>query len=800
MKRLIVGLDLNGRLDFAARDRDEDGTGEAGRDIVVVAGGSFGSVVTAFEVPGQTKGHLVAGPQAALAPHGRGSGWGKIGSTDRRRSLAGALDSFGRRPDAAADIRAAVDALARGADQVVMAVPDLACFAEDSQGALIAAAKGRKRPVHLLWRSVAVFLDLLQSGRIGADQLEQSFRILIHSGTGIEEQVLTLRADRDHPRHRAPRRDGPGRLLAEATGLDALNALAQQVVHDENNTVEWERCEPSRLGSGLLMGTAAAGDVEVLRASNDTWLTIAAPELPACALGLAAVRVPASSSRVAATFLVTPLAPHLAEVLREAIQAGGDPVTLVGPETVARGCLQAGRLMERGLPHYFDRLEPVAIAVMRGQEPQFEHLIGHDAIVPANREYVSEEMSGFEWGRGKTDSEFYILKGQAEIRHWEISKAQGPTRNVPVALRIRQTPGQSWARLTISSADWEPLARSPVALDWEALTPSPLTPQEVLDKLRSPPPTIPDRIVEHPHVDIWMGSDWTGRGLASQYALQHSDGSSISASDWAAQLSAARRLPTPPRTRYWMVGTDGDLPEGLPDEVWAGFMEAIGQMEHEICAVTLRRPPSDNELLRALTWCFARCAAPVQDLILDALESHAAGQRHPLTEPSHSVRVLRQGAGRTITGEARLARLFRYLAASELNTDTINALAMALTRREEAPRALTRDQVDRFLNGLGVELLAQIKSSSFQIRFRNTLSAIAGLFRWRLQEPYALLASQDRVAERLRQTLLRAKDMLERERKPIPLKKQKIEQISAIVEYLDGGGDPDILRKIEEDE
>jgi len=794
MKRLIVGLDLNGRCDFAARDQDDEDAAEANQNDIVVEGGSFGSVVETLRK------QLVAGPQAAMAPHGRGIGWGPIGDVARRRSLADALDNLELGSADEAGVRAAVDALARGADQVIVGVPDLGDFAEAAQGALIAAAKGRKRHVRLLWRSVAAFLDLLKTGRIRDDQLGQRFRILIHTGSGIEEQILTLRADREHPNHYAPQRDGPGRLLATDVGLDALQSRAQRLVRDANPDVEWDRYEPSRLGGSLLLGAAAAGDVEVLRATNGTWLTIIAPKLPPDALDIPAPRVPPDFTPVAATFLISPLAPHLADALRGAVQAAVGPVTMVGPEAVARGCLQAGRLMERGLPHYFDRLEPVAIAVMRGQEPQFEYLIGHDAVVPANREYVSEEMTGFEWGRGKTDSEFYILKGETEVRHWEISKDPGPNRNVPVALHIRQTPGQSWARLTISSADWEPLARSPVALDWEGLTPLELTPQQVLDKLRSPPPTVPERIVERPHIDIWTGSDWTGRGLASQYAIQHSQGARVSAANWATELSTSRRRPEPPRTRYWMVGTDGDLPEGLPDEVWAGFMEAIGEMENQICAATLRRPPPDNELLRALTWCFARCAAPVQDLILEALESHAAGQPHPLTEPSHSVRVLRQGAGRSITSAGRLARLFRYLAASELNTDTINALAMALTRREEAPLALTRDQVDGFLNGLGVELLAQIKASSFQVRFRNTLSAIAGLFRWRLQEPYALLASQDRVAERLRQTLLRAKDMLERERKPIPLKKQKIEQISAIVEYLDGGGDPDILRKIEEDE
>lgn len=151
-----------------------------------------------------------------------------------------------------------------------------------------------------------------------------------------------------------------------------------------------------------------------------------------------------------------------------------------------------------------------------------------------------------------------------------------------------------------------------------------------------------------------------------------------------------------------------------------------------------------------------------------------------------------------VTGVPRLTRLFRYLENAPINNDTINALAMALTRRAEAPEALTRDQVDDFVGRLGHELVDQIRRRHFELKFRNTLSAIAGLFRWRMREPYALLATRDPVAADLREMLVKAKGMLEQPGlRMIRLRDQKVAQIEAIIDYLDGAGDPDILRRIE---
>ncbi|MFN3280683.1 MAG: hypothetical protein ACK40I_03300 [Tabrizicola sp.] len=796
MKRL-VGLDLNGRFDLAARDwaaegEDEAQDGNAPTRVRVIRGGTAAAVVVT------TDNRRVAGPQAMLAPHGRGDGWGdRIGRAERRHSLATAIDRFGLGEGDAADLRAARQALARGSDGLIAAVPDHPGFDEKAQAGMIAALSLPRSPARLLWRPVAAFLYLMDQGLIDRTAHGSRYRILIHSGAGLEVQTLTLRDDPDHPGHAAPQRVGPGQLHRMA-GLDALYRKAGELLRAFNSAIPWALCEASRLGPRLVTGEVGAGATEVLRHRNSAWLLARAPGLSSTDLDLTQVELPSAAQKVEATFLCTPLVAELAQALASSLSRNLGPVTVVGPEAVALGCLRAARLIERGLPHYFDRLEPIAIAVLRGREPAFEHLIPPDAVVPANQEHVSPELGGFLWGRGKRATEFYVLKGEAEIRHWRVEKDTAPDRDVPVALRIRQTPGQSWARLTAGATDWEPIARTPVALDWETLAPIDLTPQEVLDKLRHQPPTVPNLLVEAPHLDLWLGADWAGNGLAAALARDEMRGRPVSASQWASILSRSRRYPDPPRDRFWLVGTDGRLPDGLPDDVRQGFARALARLADTALSATLRRPLTDNAAMKALTWCFALCPGEVQDRMLDALETAAQGRQHPLLMPPHAIRVLRQGAGRAVTGADRLARLFGYLVRADLNTDTINALAMALTRREEAPQALSRPLVDQFLHGLGQELIERVRARDFKLRFRNTLSAIAGLFRWRTREPFALLAAQDPVAEGLRRSLVKARDLLEKG--DVPQRQQKLDQIAAIIAYLDGEGDPDILRRLEADD
>lgn len=799
--RRIVGLELNGRADFAARDWHMDGSPiDEPDEFEVIRGGAASVAVRLREAGTGDQIRWIGGPQAALAPHGRGQGWGPVGDASLRRLVAPAWDDPGG-SGADETLRACCEALARGAEQVLVTVPDFPDFDEKRQGQIIRALQARGRRVRLVWRSVAAFHGLSSAGLLDDLAIDEAVRLLLHGPGGIEVQDLVLREDPERAGHTAPLRKGPGRLACRELGLDSLLRGARRIVREANAGVEWERCEESALPARLLVGDATAGDVEILRYWNGNWVRIEAPALQPEVLGIPTGGVfPVLNDAPERVILITPLAEELARAMVAALGGEGS-IKIASANLIARGALISGRLIERGRPHYFDRLVPIEIAVQRKGEPDFEYLIEPDQIVPADREYRSRDLTGFELRRGQERIEFFVVKGGEEVRHWQVELDQAPPQRVPVVLRLRQTPGQSWAHLTVTSRVWEPLARYPRLLEWESLTPLEMTREEVLDKLRTPPPPIPERIVEHAHIARWYGDDWTGRPALD--ALEQSQEASPSelATTWADVLAHQCRSPITGE-RVWCVGTDGDLPSELPADVGRRFDAVLHRLEKFVSdAMETGQALPNNDALRALTWCFTRCPESIKDAILEALEVDAAGVFHVLCPDGHARRVLRQGAGRSITEKKRLERLFAYYAEAGDNNDVVNGLAMALSRREEAPDALSRQLVDHFSGMLAAKLAELVHEENLEVAFRNTLSAIAGLFRWRKREPRAFLAATDPVAQELRETIVQAHEQLTQAPPDAlmpPRQRRAAELMEKILEYLDGFGDPNILRLIED--
>ena len=80
------------------------------------------------------------------------------------------------------------------------------------------------------------------------------------------------------------------------------------------------------------------------------------------------------------------------------------------------------------------------------------------------------------------------------------------------------------------------------------------------------------------------------------------------------------------------------------------------------------------------------------------------------------------------------------------------------------------------------------------------MSALAGLFRYREVEPYALLKADDPTARRLWDDLGKIRSRLIDARAGIPQADAKIAIVEELLKLLEGQGDPDILRRIEASE
>lgn len=785
MSRRISGVDINGWRDVAARDWSPM---NSDRTVVCVDGG-VGSVAVA-----EALGGWIGGPQAALAPHGRGPGWGDIGNPDRRLQLRDALGRLAEAgPDARSALKACVEAIARGANNLILAVPDTAQFDEQTRDAILSTLPGHR----LLWRPVAAFLGAMEGEQIAPAANGASFDFLIHAGGGLEFQSLRLRHDPDHGGHYAPEREGTGRLILPQLGLTALLARVTERLLEANPHLREEAAERPTLPLRCLMGIAHAGDVEILRHDRGTWLECTAPHLDPTALmgGVLDGDPPPRLSAAQVTFLLTPLAEPVREHLRALLAPFFPGLAILPWDSVARGCLLAGRLIDRGLPHYFDRLTPIALAVFDAGsgEPAFEDLIGSEATVPANREFVSPPYDKLRWGRAKNEISFYVLKGELEVRHWKIAMPEGPPRDVPIELRLRQTPGQSWARLVLTSPDWDLLARAPVQLDWAILDPIPLTPEEVLVELRTPPPIIPRRVIEEAHMEFWDGN-------ANLRSLADAVRSADTRSDrWLNNIEQMLpRSSRDPQTyaKRRAVNSDGQIPAELELEVRNRFAHLIELAAARVLAGT--HVLSSNRELRILTWTFTFCPDAVQDLIVEAVEAYALARGHRLHQGALQRRtVLIQGSGRAVTGEARLRRLLRALVALPTNSDTMNALGMIMSRREAAPKALDGALVRALARKLNDELGQLLRARSFKTRFFNTLSALAGLFRYREIERASLLRASDPLADEIHGKIAQIILCLEHT-PPSHTRAQATRSILlAIQTYLEGGGDPDILTKID---
>jgi hypothetical protein len=791
--RRISGVDINGWRDFAARDWDIEEP-DVRLDVAKLIDGGRGSVAVK-----QNSGAWIAGPQAFIAPHGRGPGWGELGDPARRVALAPLLgDLTAEWSPTGKDIyRAAIAALARSAEDIIVAVPDVAEFDEAAQFRRLSIFHRDTRKIRLLWQPVAAFLHALDSRAIPPDAEDALFCFLIHSGEGLELQTLRLRRDAEHRHHLAPERDGYGSRVLGPVGLKNLLARVEAKLRDAHPEVREGSCDKSTLGLQLLLGDDPV-PTEILRLNNGNWIEVVPPSLTEADVFASDDFISGldfgTAEPIAATFLLTPLTERFAAVLAARLQALLPNLTRLGWDAVARGTLRAGRLIERGLPHYFDRLTPISLAVMKRDEPQFDDLIGSKATLPANKEYVSPPYRDLKWLAGKKDIEFYVLKGDNEVRFWKVSLDEAPDSDVAVELRLRQTPGQSWARLSLTSSEWEPLQRAPIMLDWSTLAPLDASAEEILEKLRTPPPTIPLRIVEAPSMDFWDGTSRIESLNALLAQMRRTGTYDLKA--LARMLSRSLRDPTT-RQLVRPVGTDGDLPEGLSPQAVADLDKALEQCFHRLLAAS-RQALLDNGPLRCVTWIFTRCPDNIQDMIVNTLEAELAGQGSPLLRPASARKVLIQGAGRSVTGVQRIRRVLESLVSRPANADTMNACAMILSRRAEAPQALTGRLVERIVGLASRELLALTERRAFNVRFKYALSAIAGLFRYREIEPYALLAARDPAAQRLSERLDRAAAKLARQRGRVSRIDEKLVLVSSIRELLEGGGDPAILVRIED--
>lgn len=798
--RRAVGLDINGWRDFGCRDWEAEEPDEIAERLVVLDGGIRSVTVEHDDI-------LVGGPQAILSPVGRGLGWSTIGDPSKRRSLAqhwsallaGTPGRFFER-----DVRAAAGALSLLADQRVICMPDHIRMGEVQQNGLLAALAGPREPRSvLLWRSVAVVLGLLDGG--GLPEAVDGMRIacLIHGADGVERQVLVLRKLIDHPDQLAPERAGPGDVCCSALGIVTLMEYADAAVATANPVLGSTKTDSPGMAAELLFREAPQGD-EIVRRINSNWLRLIMPvdfAIPGLAEALEDVNVEADC-----VVVLSPLAARHRKLLAKgaARNRSGRAVIVADPDMAARGALFAARRIERGIPHYLDRLEQVSLIVMRGDEPAFDDLIPADAMVPGNREYVSRPITSMIWTPGMKKVQFYIRKGPREIRHWVTDEQVAPEREERLEIQLRQMPAQGWAKLSVTSPDWEALRRAPINLDWGALPIDPRTEGDILASLERPRPIIPQRVRYAPHLAPWDGSARNPGVRAVLKSFNAGSPSSLKALADAVSASLRVEVATSGERRFetvYPVGTDGELPDTLDEAVRRQFDGVINRVTDSLLQTIRKRSPllDNNNALRCLSWIFARCPMEVQREMAAALDAIRSNRDHPLLAPRQSARVVIHGLGRVVTDSELLRSLIPKLYADIVRPNFLAALSSLLSRPEATPTVLTDADVET-ISERTILVFRELRSESkFGPNLKYALMVVAGLLRVRERDPWALVSGRSRLAQLLVEELSSILAQIRSMPQPIRNQVQKLHIIMQLIPLLSGeGGRLDILTMMDD--
>jgi len=735
--RRLVGYDLNGWRDLAARNWLEQPDEDVAEGVEPIVSGGMGGVVVRLGDDGREG--LMGGMQALRAPHGLGGGWGPIGAPERRVPVVDLLDMPGRHLDEiAAALRGMADPTGTGwmgPTTAVLAIPDIASLEEsleeEQEGLLQALRMIRATGDSLLvWRPVLACLAALDTGAL--DSVSQ-VGVVGHDTDGLTGQRLLLRRDRGF---RAPERREIGQMHFWDGGLKCLRQRAWQALLSACETSD----RAAHLASARALVPLALGETpgpEALRRDNGEWDVISPEPLPP-ALPPIPAELLAQLRDCEIVLVDTPMAGALRDALLAALsEAFSPPVRPLAHADVARGGLLAAGRIARGEPVYFDFLPQLSTIVQDAHGVRSFDLIPPDAVLPAGRVYRSKEPARLALSADTESVKVYLRKQHSDAcRLAEVPLAAPPGRTAEVTLDVEQAPAAGRARLTLASDAFP----APLHVDWDRAEVLAESWEALIESLQRPRPTIPNRVVLPCGLDVWHGRN--GRQGLETALLRSVERDHY---DWnlLARLMSARSF-----GRY-AISSDGDLPTELSAETEEALEVATEAAEAHILARLDGRVVDNNDSLRFLTWQFRRCPASVIPPLIEAL--NAPTGQHPFVWTGQNRKLVYQGLGRVVADERAQHAIFDHLLSFDLrnwNSNHISCAAHILSRTETGPQGLERPEIESLVEVVLNSNEAAIGTGYHQ-RFIYTPFLMVGLLRFRLVDPWALVVQQDPLADRL---------------------------------------------------
>ncbi len=270
--------------------------------------------------------------------------------------------------------------------------------------------------------------------------------------------------------------------------------------------------------------------------------------------------------------------------------------------------------------------------------------------------------------------------------------------------------------------------------------------------------------------------------------------------DWD---TLALKLAQRPFGQY-CISSDGHFPA----EVGQEDIERLDILTEKAVGVTRSRlagetgpGTEDNGALKFLTWQFRRCPPEVATWLMDCIE--ASERSHPFVRHQASWILVYQGLGRIVQGDDTERRVMEMLLSSDIESWVWNrqsaCMAFLLSRSDSAPTLLSRADVERLAGRAIADFRRNIGEEYTMFNYAPFL--LAGLLRWRLTTPTALVSGVDPLAADFLAIIEEVEADMAKRRRPSANLQRRRDKILPILqdlkaELLGEGTNPDLLMDI----
>jgi hypothetical protein len=778
--RKFCGFDVNGWRDLVARNwRSMPGEEEEIGPVEVVSSGPLTSVVNVGDADRR---RWIGGAQADAAPHGRGGGWGEVGALERRVSVRELIEM---KDEDVTRLASCFAGSAQGAAYNILSIDEGPDGSEPVQEHLLAAlSAGKYRNGLLVWRSVLAALYAINHGLVAEGQ---RVGVVCQDRRGLAVQHLLIKEARGvlAPERHEAATHVPGRIGYESL----VRAAREAAIGPDGFTSRTAHRAVARSVGKMALGIACP--LEMIRVQNGDWEVLDLSRYDAAetvtefhdGLDLQGCNV---------VLFETLTEGRLKERITACIERSS-PVSVMALPTsaVAQGALLAAYRAGEGAPIFFDFLPRLSTIVYGAEGATNFDLIRPEETLEAGRTYRSPEPAKLAIPAGQKNVSVYLRKEAAPPPRKATVTIGAPLREqAAVSLWVEQEPAAGRARILMEAPS---LGRN-FTVDWEEAQEDARSWDQIIESQQHHV-SIPQRLVLPCGMPAWEDSD-RAEGILS--LLQSEPFRSNP--DWE---TLAAKLSQRPFGQY-CISSDGYLPAEIGQEE----IERLDILTEKALDVTRRRlagetgsGTEDNAALKFLTWQFRRCPTEVATWLMGCIEMH--GHRHPFVRHQTSWVLVYQGLGRILRGEDAVRQAIEMLLSSDIENWVWNrqsaCMAFLLSRSDVAPMLLSRRDVERLADRTLADFRRNIGGEYTMFNYAPFL--LAGLLRWRLNDPTALVSGMDPLATDFLALIEEVEEDLVGRRGPNANLQRRRDKILPILrdlreELLGEGTNPDLLLDI----